>query len=266
MIELFSEDRRLLTTFTIPREEVCIWSCIEGIMGRAWINDLSEPVYGLVSVADFLFLLGDAPNELCGDLKNLVEAYGTNQIIVSENPDWNAVICNAFSDRIVYFTRYAFHWEPDVFDKSLLKVYAQSNNDAYKVVPFDLELADKALKHNFTADFCIFFKSPEMFLKQGVGFCIVEDDQIISGASSYSACSGAIDITIGTVEAYRRKQLGLKCAAKLILECLERGVYPRWDAANLESVELAKKLGYRLKDAYQVFTIKEKGDSHASLN
>lgn len=256
MIELFTEDRRLLAELSIPKEEVCVWSCIEGIMGRAWINDLDSTEYGLVSVADFLFLLGDAPNELSDDLRNLVENYGKNQIIVSENQAWDNVIWNAFPDNIVRFTRYAFHWEPEAFDKSLLEKYAEGDGKAYKVVPFDLELAEKALKNGFTADFCMFFESPEAYLKQGVGFCIVEDGQIVAGASSYSACDGAIDITIGTIDAYRRKGLALKCAAKLILECLERGIYPRWDAANPESVELAKKLGYRLKEAYQVFTIK----------
>ena len=43
MIELFSDDRLLLTELSIPKEEVCVWSCIEGIMGRAWINDLDSP-------------------------------------------------------------------------------------------------------------------------------------------------------------------------------------------------------------------------------
>ena len=109
---------------------------------------------------------------------------------------------------------------------------------------------------SFTADFCMFFESPEVFLEKGIGFCIIQDDQIITGASSYSSCEGAIDITIGTINEYRRKGLAIKCASRLILACLEKGIYPRWDAANLESVALAEKLGYRFKEVYQVFTLK----------
>lgn len=256
MIELFSDERKLLTKFSIPKEEVCIWSCIEGIMGRAWINDRNEPLYGLVVVADFLFLLGEVPNELSIELKNIIETLGKNQIIVSENPDWENVILKAFPDSVLRFKRYSFHWEPDIFDKKRLEIFAQGKDDGYEVVPFNLEIAKKALQNNFTADFCMFFESPEAFLSQGIGFCIIHEDQIVAGASSYSACDGAVDITIGTIKEYRRKGLALKCASKLILACLERGIYPKWDAANLESVELAEKLGYRFKEDYQVFKVR----------
>ena len=256
MMELFSGDRKILTKFSIPLEEVCIWSCIEGIMGRAWINDINEPMYGVVVVADFLFLLGQVPDVLSDDLINIMETLGKNQIIVSENPNWENMILKAFPDKIVRFMRYSFYWEPDIFDKKRLADFAQGNDDGYEVVPFTIEIAEKALHSNFTADFCIFFESPEAFLKQGIGFCIIQDDRIVAGASSYSTCDGAIDITIGTINEYRRKGLAVKCASKLILECLERGLYPRWDAANLESVALAEKLGYRFKEAYQAFAIK----------
>ena len=256
MIELFSEERKILTELPIPTEEVCIWSCIEGIMGRAWVNDRTHPSYGVVAVADFLFLLGHVPNEISNELIALIEKFGRNQIIVCENPAWENVILTEFPDNNKAFKRYSFHWKPEVFNKTLLEAYVNTKDVPYEIVPFTREIAEKALQNSFTADFCMFLESPETFMKKGIGFCMIHNDQIIAGASSYSMCNGAIDITIGTLEEYRRKGLALKCAAKLILECLERGIYPRWDAANLESVELAKKLGYRFKEEYQVYTIK----------
>ena len=44
-------------------------------------------------------------------------------------------------------------------------------------------------------------------------------------------------------------------AAGLILECLERGLYPSWDAANLSSVALAEKLGYTFSHEYTAFEV-----------
>jgi RimJ/RimL family protein N-acetyltransferase len=256
MIELFSGERNLLTKFSIPNDEVCIWSCIEGIMGRAWVNEIIEPLYGIVAVADFLFLLGQVPEVFSVELINIIETHGKNQIIVSENPEWENGIMKAIPLNIVRFKRYSFHREPDIFDKKRLSDFAQGKDDGYDVIPFTIEIAEKAKLSSFTADFCMFFESPKAFLKQGIGFCIIQDDQIVAGASSYSACDGAIDITIGTINEYRRKGLAIKCASRLILACLENGIYPRWDAANLESVALAEKLGYRFKETYQVFTIK----------
>ncbi len=256
MIELFSKERMILNEFFIPREEVCVWSCLEGIMGRAWINDKSYPLYGVVAVADFLFLLGHAPKDLSKELINLIGTFGRNQIIVFYSTDWENVILKEFPDNNTPFKRYSFYWEPEVFNRTLLEKYTHTEDIPYEIVPFTLEIAELSLQNNFTADFCMFYESLDSFIENGIGFCMIHNNEIVTGASSYSTCNGAIDITIGTIKEYRRKGLALKCAAKLILECLERGIYPRWDAANLESVELAKKLGYRFKEEYQVYTIK----------
>ncbi|MDD7004979.1 MAG: GNAT family N-acetyltransferase, partial [Clostridiales bacterium] len=40
-----------------------------------------------------------------------------------------------------------------------------------------------------------------------------------------------------------------------ILECLDRGLYPSWDAQNLGSLSLAKKLGYEFSHEYPAYEI-----------
>ena len=41
----------------------------------------------------------------------------------------------------------------------------------------------------------------------------------------------------------------------MILECLSRGLYPSWDAQNLQSVALAEKLGYHYSHTYSAIEI-----------
>jgi RimJ/RimL family protein N-acetyltransferase len=41
----------------------------------------------------------------------------------------------------------------------------------------------------------------------------------------------------------------------LIMECLDRGLYPSWDAANKGSVALAEKLGYHFEKEYVTYEI-----------
>ena len=43
--------------------------------------------------------------------------------------------------------------------------------------------------------------------------------------------------------------------AALILQCLEEGLYPSWDAQNMISVHLAEKLGYELDHEYMVYEV-----------
>ena len=53
----------------------------------------------------------------------------------------------------------------------------------------------------------------------------------------------------------RRRGLARACAARLILECLDRGLYPAWDAHNKASLALALKLGYHFDKEYEAFEI-----------
>ena len=45
----------------------------------------------------------------------------------------------------------------------------------------------------------------------------------------------------------------LRCGAALILECLERGLYPSWDAHDTVSLALAEQLGYQPAGPYRTF-------------
>lgn len=49
------------------------------------------------------------------------------------------------------------------------------------------------------------------------------------------------------------------CGARLILECLDRGLYPSWDAQNPWSAALAEQLGYRFCHTYPVYEIEWNG-------
>jgi predicted GNAT family acetyltransferase len=70
---------------------------------------------------------------------------------------------------------------------------------------------------------------------------------------------GGIEIEIATDPGYRRQGIALACASRLILTCLERGLYPSWDAANMASVRLAEKLGYHFDYAYPAYAVRLAG-------
>ena len=63
---------------------------------------------------------------------------------------------------------------------------------------------------------------------------------------------------IDTNEDYRGKGLATICGAKLILACLDRGLYPSWDAANERSVHLAGKFGYNVEGPYHSWFLVQK--------
>ena len=82
---------------------------------------------------------------------------------------------------------------------------------------------------------------------------VLRDETLVAGASSYATFEGGIEIEIDTRPEERRKGLARACGAALILECLDRGLYPSWDAHDTVSLALAEQLGYRADRPYLTF-------------
>ena len=125
----------------------------------------------------------------------------------------------------------------------------------YEPAKINAELYDKCLLRPATVDFVSSFDNKEHFLKMGRGVVILKDGEIVSGASSYSRYNGGIEIEVDTVQPERRKHLALAACSALILNCLEEGLYPSWDAQNMASVRLAEKLGYEFDREYTAYEV-----------
>jgi RimJ/RimL family protein N-acetyltransferase len=258
MLELFGEDRLCTREFCIGREEeVILCSAVEGKMGRLWVDDKQQPGCTLIINGDFCYLLGSY---------NLFEAEALTDIIselchgkiIDAGEQWEPVLKNLekrYPNSFKYFSRYAVDGKKEWFDRRRLMEYAAAVEPDYEVVRIDENIYQLTTKQAWTLDYCSNFNSLEDYLEHGIGYVIVRKEDIISGASSYSYCDGRIEITIETREDFRKQGLALACAAKLILECLDRDIYPRWDAANIASVALAEKLGYRFSREYGVYSI-----------
>lgn len=256
MIELTKKDLHLLSQLDLPKDNVNIRSYLQGIIdGFAWINEKTNPTTGILVIADFCILIGDIDTNAKSEIIEILSKNCKGKLIVSNNSIWYKFIENNFHGTFKKYKRYSMKREPKVFDKSRLNEYIMAVQHEFLPIRINKEVYYKALEQYWTADFCSNFLSLNHYLKYGVGYVVMEDGEIISGASSYSYCEGAIDITIETKPEYKRKGLALACASKVILECIERGIYPQWDASNLLSVLLAQKLGYNVDKEYWVYFI-----------
>lgn len=114
---------------------------------------------------------------------------------------------------------------------------------------------DLCKSNRWANDLVSLFRDYDSYKKLGLGVVVLKNGELVSGASSYSRYREGIDIEIDTREDYRRKGLAYACGAKLILECLKKGLYPSWDAQNKWSVKLAEKLGYHFSHKYTAYEI-----------
>lgn len=237
-------------------EETLIWSCLQGVMGEIYGEYKDKPVSAMALLGDFCFFTGEVSEEL---IKFKPEQCEQDFIImVPQNQEWGAAIEAVYGADAKKVTRYAIKKEPDAFDKKYLEQIVSSVPEGYSLQKIDASLYEKCRSQAWAGDLVSQFRACDEYVQKGMGFVITKNGEIISGASSYSVYEGGIEIEIDTKEEYRRKGFALICGARLILECLDRGLYPSWDAQNKGSVALAEKLGYHFSHEYVAYEVNRK--------
>lgn len=234
-------------------QETLIWSCVQGVMGSIYVNDLENPVSAMAVLGDFCFLAGKPDREFV--LSEQALGKQGFMIMVPQGDKWAQLIEECLGEKAKKVTRYATKKEPDVFDREKLKEYAAGLPDGYKLKMIDEKLFWQCKETRWCRDFVSQYADYALYRKHGLGVVICRDDEIVSGASSYAGYQGGIEIEIDTRADCRRRGLACICGAKLILECLERGLYPGWDAQNKDSLALAEKLGYHFDCEYRAYEV-----------
>lgn len=228
-------------------EETLIYSCLQQVMGKIYVTDLENPKSAFAFVGCFGFFAGEPDREL---VSNKPEGF---VIMVPQNAQWAALIEECFEDA-KKVTRYAIKKDTK-FDVDKLQKEIDKLPDGYELKKIDSEIYDKCLEKRETVDFVSAFGSKERYLQIGRGMVITKNDEIVSGASSYTRYNEGIEIEVDTVESERRKHLATVVCAALILDCLQEGLYPSWDAQNMNSVHLAEKLGYEFAREYIAYEV-----------
>lgn len=233
--------------------ETLIWSCLQGCMGVAYADSLECPVSAQIIIADFCFFAGKVNRELIVHKPlNLDQDF---IIMVPQNEEWAREIEIVYGEKARQVTRYAFKKEKDIFDVVYLMNIVKNLDIEYELKLIDENLFDLVMAERWSRDLCSHFENYADYEKRGVGVVVQQAGKLLAGASSYTVYRQGIEIEIDTKEEYRRRGLALSCGARLILECIKRGLYPSWDAQNPASMALAEKLGYHFDNAYKAYEI-----------
>ena len=238
-------------------QESLIWSCLQGCMGEAWADSMENPQAARIVLADFCYFAGKVNPEL---VTEDIKTHSRDFLIMVPPLDesgkkWAQEIEKAYGERCKRVERYAIKKEPGIFNKNKLQQIVDSRASEYEVKMIDEDIFQQTREQDWAKDFTSQYADYEEYHRRGLGAAVTHQGRLIAGASSYTVYRGGIEIEIGTQEEYRRQGLASVCGAKLILECVERGLYPSWDAQNKWSVALAEKLGYHFERAYPAFEI-----------
>lgn len=229
-------------------QETMIWSCLQGVMGKIYVTSQEDPISAMAVLGDFCFLAGKPDREF-------VSADAGFMILVPGNEGWAELIEECLGGRAGKVVRYAVKKEPDVFDREKLRETAEKVPAGYELRLIERDLFEHCGKIGWCRDWVAQYSDYDTYRKYGLGAVLLKDGEPVSGASSYSGYIGGIEVEIDTREDYRRRGFASVCGARLILECLDRGWYPSWDAQNKWSLALAEKLGYHFEREYAAYEL-----------
>lgn len=235
-------------------EETLIYSCLQKVMGKVYVTDMENPKSAFAFVGCFGFFAGEPDREL---VLNKPDGF---VIVAAQTEMWEQLIEESFpsAKRV---SRYAIKKNTS-FDRSLLEKNLQMLPEGYELKKIDADIYDQCLKNPVTADFVSSFENKEQYLSIGRGMVITKDGSIVAGASSYTRYKEGIEIEVDTVSEERRKHLATIVCSALILNCLDDGLYPSWDAQNMNSVHLAEKLGYEYDHEYTAYELADDMRTH----
>ena len=93
------------------------------------------------------------------------------------------------------------------------------------------------------------------FQAEGSGAVVYYGGGIVAAASSFLSLNGEVELDISTEETHRGKKLATACAARMLQDCMERGITVHWDAQNDVSRHLAEKFGFEAETEYSVYWV-----------
>jgi RimJ/RimL family protein N-acetyltransferase len=132
-------------------------------------------------------------------------------------------------------------------------IFQMNQTNSLKRVPADTKLLkiDKAFLNKYNDkhlndDLKENWLSINNYLQDGIGFALIQNNEVATFCFSFIASESFQEINIATKETYRCKGYASIVATAFIDSCLKTNQTPIWecDAANSNSVALANKLGF----------------------
>lgn len=228
----------LFESFKVGRR--IIFPALAQNRGNIWVDSIESPKVARLQMGIINALAGNSTNPEATEIIEMIEPH---ELVFFSNSGWRDLLLDIWGKLVGVQKRIML--SPRILDIDHLKGYLDNLPEEFTLERLDLETTRK-LNNNMSMHISMFFGSPEEFIDKGFGFCIKHGGEVISIASTFTPFIDEFEIEVRTSNSgeYRRKGLATVVSSALIIDALERGFVPHWDAANEISVKLALKLGY----------------------
>ncbi|MBU1145383.1 MAG: GNAT family N-acetyltransferase [Firmicutes bacterium] len=219
-----------------------------------WVDSYENLKFAIIFSSPAFFLLGNPEGE---DVTEILKKIDTGNWIIPSSELWDAPLKFYFGSKLESHLRTKF--DSKNLNLSHLESLKKPLPSGYELVRIGInQIQDiQGMLYN---DLLKNYFSTVDFLGKGLGFCILEDNQVIGfAASNYPIINEVLEVYIrvdfNSDPRHRQKGFGTLLSVALIEYCLEHHLNPEWDSANSISAHLALKLGYEVEQTWTMYHI-----------
>lgn len=235
---------------------------IEGVNpGRVFVDDIENPTSGLIWLGNndgFIFIGNEKNESFNKDLNYFIDdsivpeatKVGLNWFEATGNHSkWNTTIKEVFKNRNLgsWNQRVYILYKDDYQNYDELSI--EQGYQLIKINKNIFENKDRSIKNiDFLHSKILeFWDSPERFFSDGIGYCMVYKNEIVSVCFSGFVVGNVHCIDIETLEGHQGKKIAQTIARSFVKDCLDNNNVPYWDCmeSNKPSVAVAEKIGFR---------------------
>jgi RimJ/RimL family protein N-acetyltransferase len=272
IIELTKKDygiiRPLLINYNLESHPV-INGVIEGNnLGRIFVDNEKEPTSVLVwAKMEMFFLIGEATNKtfnsslepfIIHKIKPEALSIGDTDFNLEIFPmeKWEPILEKEF--RTLLHKGYRV---PFIFNEKLYNQYQNRPTvtiAGYEVLRINQEVMSLDREGIIQNEILKFWGSLDLFFEKGIGYCVINHNQVIGTCISVFVADQEYEIGINTYSTkHRGKGLATRMARDFIQECVARGGTPHWTTEDFrkDSIAIAEKMGFIQLSHYKVYYI-----------
>jgi len=171
--------------------------------------------------------------------------------IYSSSHAWVIKLDQILGDNAAKLSRQLFEW--DFSNLSSVSMGSEILPEGFELKEMDASLFEK-YTGEMDSSYNDLWETPDNFVSNGFGFCILKDNEFVSVCNTYYVRKGFAEIDIVTKDEFRGQGFAVAACSKFIKHCVENNIKPLWDCdnGNENSKKLAVKLGFKSVETYQM--------------
>lgn len=238
------------------------------VFGKVFVDNINKPKSIFIAHEYGMSLL-------FGDTENLEFNLELKKYLLNENKDrsnyewlqvypekWNDKLKELLNDKIINYSKLLDNYsksEADILTEKYREnhiiqwgrvnfIYKDIDKAIFSKSEYEIKLIDSEIYDRIEGSVIpkFFWKSKELFLSVGIGYALMNGDDIVSIAFSSCKFDNVLEIGVETSEKYRNMGFAKHVCQELLSYCKKNNYSPIW-ACRLEntgSYLLAKSLGF----------------------